>query len=543
MTAEPTSLFGNQPNNLSSLCLALSERAPFPIAAFEGPSHILCYANPAFCKSIGKPFEQLAGKPFHELLPDEDGCVGLLNRVFRTEKVESHTGQEQPSNGHPVFKSYTARPVFTDERLVGVTIQVMELAKVNGKTVTMNTEAANELASPSRVEIYERERALRETENRYHYLFNSINEGFCVIELIFDEHENPIDYRFLEINPSFEKQCGLQNAVGKRMRELAPNHEDYWFEMYGKVALTGESVRYVNESNAWGNRWFDAHAFRLGGPESRKVGVLFTDITTQKNSDIALEKAQDQLSRYAADLEGKVMERTALLRDSIGALETLTYTMAHDLRSPLRAMKGFTTALLEDVPLDDVGQSYASRIHLAADRMDQLIDNLMDYGQLTHMQFHLHPVDLKVQIGEVLAQLCKEIQSANADIRVTEPIPSISGNEILMEQILSNLLLNALKFVGPGVVPNILIHAETRGSLVRLWVEDNGIGIPSHYQENIFGMFKRLHTPEEYPGTGVGLAIVRRAAERMRGTAGVESEAGHGSKFWVDLLLAPPVVE
>jgi PAS domain S-box-containing protein len=123
------------------------------------------------------------------------------------------------------------------------------------------------------------EQALRESEARYHGLFNSIDEGFCVVEMLFDENEKATDYRFLEVNPAFEQQAGLKDATGQRIREIAPQHDEYWFEMFGQVALTGEPKRFVNEANALGDRWFDTYAFRLGGPESSRVAVLFRDIT------------------------------------------------------------------------------------------------------------------------------------------------------------------------------------------------------------------------------------------------------------------------
>ena len=115
------------------------------------------------------------------------------------------------------------------------------------------------------------EEAIRESEERYRNVFNSMDEGYCIIEVIFDEHEKPVDYRFLEVNPSFEKQSGLHNATGKRMRELHPDHEEHWFETYGKIALTGEPVRFVNEAKSLEGRWFDVYAFQVGGRDSRRA--------------------------------------------------------------------------------------------------------------------------------------------------------------------------------------------------------------------------------------------------------------------------------
>ena len=138
--------------------------------------------------------------------------------------------------------------------------------------------------------------ALRESEKKYRTLFDSIDEGFCTIEVLFDGNDNPIDYRFLEVNPSFEKQTGIQNAQGRRMREIAPQHEEHWFEIYGRIALTGEPVRFENQA-AQLHRWYDAYAFRVGEPGDRKVAILFKDITERKQAEEELRRSEGFLAQ------------------------------------------------------------------------------------------------------------------------------------------------------------------------------------------------------------------------------------------------------
>ena len=156
-------------------------------------------------------------------------------------------------------------------------------------------ELMSELASRiwTRLERLRVVAALLESEERYRTLFNSIDEGFCLIDMIFDSGGKAVDWRFLEVNPSVEKQTGLHDITGRRMREILPDHETYWFETYGKVALTGEPVRFINEAKGMGESWFDLYAFRVGGPESRKVAVIFTNITARRNTERELsEKAR-----------------------------------------------------------------------------------------------------------------------------------------------------------------------------------------------------------------------------------------------------------
>jgi PAS domain S-box-containing protein len=308
MTANTTLSTALQPLDLPSLSLAITEHAPLPMATLDGATHIVRYANPAFCRLMDRSLEQIIGKPLEELLPDKDHCVTLLERVLRTKKPASHT-ELDPAKPHPVFWSYTIWPVQEDKGLVGLMMQVTETADIHDKTVAMNealllgslrqhelAEAAENLNEQLRTEIAERklaEQRIRESEERYRSLFISMDEGYCIIEMILDAHDRAIDYRFLDTNPSFEKQCGLHDVIGKRIREVLPNIEEHWFETFGKVALMGEPVRFINEAKSMGGRWFDLYAFRVGGQDGRKVAVLFKDITERKNTERELmEKAR-----------------------------------------------------------------------------------------------------------------------------------------------------------------------------------------------------------------------------------------------------------
>lgn len=160
------------------------------------------------------------------------------------------------------------------------------------------------------------ENASRDTEERYRNLFNSMDEGFCVIEMIFDGQQKPVDYRFLEVNPAFETQTGIRNVTGKRVREIMPDLEAYWFEIYGKVALTGESLRFINEVKAL-DQWWDVHATRLGGPENRQVAIIFDNVTQRMKADEALRQSEARfrllfdrgpVAIYSCDTSGMIKE-------------------------------------------------------------------------------------------------------------------------------------------------------------------------------------------------------------------------------------------
>ncbi|HZI22074.1 MAG TPA: ATP-binding protein, partial [Gemmatimonadales bacterium] len=241
-------------------------------------------------------------------------------------------------------------------------------------------------------------------------------------------------------------------------------------------------------------------------------------------------------------LEERVRARTRELEERNQELETFAYSISHDLRSPLRAMEGFTHALLEDYgsKLDETGRQHAERVAAAARTMDRLIDDLLAYSQLTRSELDLAPIDLRRVLHGSMQQVEGEVRSRNARVTIADSLPTVVGHGPTLAQVLANLLANGIKFVPAGRTPEVRVRAESRngGGRVRLWVEDNGIGIAPEHHERIFRVFERLHRSSDYPGTGIGLAIVRKAMERMGGTSGLESQLGQGSRFWIELPRA-----
>ena len=255
-----------------------------------------------------------------------------------------------------------------------------------------------------------------------------------------------------------------------------------------------------------------------------------------------LRTAKEQLSRHASELEQRVVERTRNLHASIQSLEGVLYHVAHDLRAPLRTMQGFTTILLEEYapPLGEEGVEYARRISLAATRMDRLIQDLLAYGRLAYRSSSPANLDLDRQFKQVLNILANDIRACNAAVQVVQPLPKVRADPGILEMILTQLLKNALVFVAPGVEPQIQIRAEHAApGMVRIFVQDNGLGVAAEHHDRIFRVFERLQPEDVNKSTGIGLAIVRKGAERMGGAAGVESKLGAGSRFWVDLPAAP----
>ena len=220
-------------------------------------------------------------------------------------------------------------------------------------------------------------------------------------------------------------------------------------------------------------------------------------------------------------------------------LETVSYTISHDLRAPLRAMYNYADSLREETAdklnADELDQ--LDRISRAAHRLDEMIQDVLRYGHVSRIHINLQPVSLEEIVRHVLEQY-PVLKAERANLRVEGLLPTVIGDPELLEPSLAAILTNAVKFVRPGVNPSVSIKAERRDSRVRLWIEDNGIGIAPEHQQRIFGVFQRVHPQSMFEGNGIGLAIAKRAVTRLEGDLGVESKAGYGSRFWIELPSA-----
>lgn len=249
-----------------------------------------------------------------------------------------------------------------------------------------------------------------------------------------------------------------------------------------------------------------------------------------------LVEARRVLTRSKEDLERMVADRTAKLQELIGELEHFSYAIIHDMRAPLRAIQGFAE-MVDQGCREPEAKELLQHIRNAAKRMDLLIRDALNYDQAVRQELPLTLVDAGALLREMLNSY-PEYQSAQPPIEITGEIPTVRANEAGLTQCFSNLLNNALRFTKPGQPPKIRVWAQTQEGWVRIGVEDNGIGIPKAMQPKVFDIFSRGH--QNYPGTGIGLALVRKIMERMGGQVTVESEEGRGSRFWLQLTPGVP---
>jgi PAS domain S-box-containing protein len=344
--------------------------------------------------------------------------------------------------------------------------------------------------------VREGDLARQQSEERYRAIVDSIDEGFGLIEVIFDADDQPIDYRFLETNPAFEEHSGLHDAVGRTARELVPTLDDQWFETYGRIARTGEPLRFVQEAPEMENRWFDVYAFRLGGPDSNVVGILFTNITGRKH----MEQLQQDFVAMAS----------------------------HDLSGPVTVLRARAQLLQRRQVYDDAS---VTAIIEQTQRMERLIDDLRELVRLEtgNLELRLAPAKL-----DELAQAAIErmrLQTPGHDLRLVIPDASqdVCVDADRVAQVLDNLLGNAVKYSPEG--GSITVSVTQSPDLVQISITDQGPGIDPVAVPHLFERFYRASAREVRGGLGLGLYIARTLVVAHGGQIWVESTPGEGSTF------------
>jgi PAS domain S-box-containing protein len=325
----------------------------------------------------------------------------------------------------------------------------------------------------------------------------------------------PIGEIFNIINE--ESRAAAQNPVERVMRE-------------GKVV--GLANHTVLISKAGRERAIDDSAAPIQDGRGRILGVVmvFHDVTEKR-------QAEAVLARSNAELEKAVAERTAALQEMVEELEHFSHTITHDMRAPLRAIQGFASLMSEacgDCTKTE-SKEHLGLIRDAAARMDRLITDALQYSKAGKQAMALGPVDVASLLRGIVASY-PTMQGPGAEVKIEGTFPKVMANEAGLTQCFANLLSNAVKFVAPGIRPRVRVTSEARDGMVRVWFEDNGIGISREAQNKIFQLFQRA--TRDYEGTGVGLALAKKVTERMEGRIGVESVLGQGSRFWVELAPA-----
>ncbi|GFE70154.1 CHASE3 domain-containing protein [Chroococcus sp. FPU101] len=444
------------------------------------------------------------------------------------------------------FCSCLCVPLLVENRLIG------ELNLAATQTDAFNLEAQNiarevsaqlaialqqsRLRQQLQNELKERQLAeieLREQEQLFRSTFNQAAVGIA--------HVSP-DGQWLRVN---QKLCEIVGYTREELLQLTFQDITYPDDLdldltYVQQMLANEiptyamEKRYIRKDHSliWINLTVALLRDNNGQPK------YFISVIEYISDRKQVEEALRQLN---ITLEQRVTERTAQIEEKNQELEAFTYSVSHDLRAPLRTMQGFAQALLEDCgsQLEDFCRGYIDSIIDDAFQMNMLISDLLAYSRLTRTQINLRPTALDEVISEALKQLAGQIQEHQAQIRVATPLPVVIAHRPTLIQAIVNLISNGIKFVEPNIQPQIDIFATTERHNDQYWIQlsivDNAIGIAPEHQERVFRVFERLHGAESYPGTGIGLAIVRKGLERMGGQVGIVSQLGQGSRFWLSL--------
>lgn len=372
------------------------------------------------------------------------------------------------------------------------------------------------------------EAALRQSEEQFHILADSIpNLAWSAAPDGTITWFNRRWYDYTGTTPEQMRDQGWHRVLDP---EILPEVLKQWRH----AVATGEplEMEFPLRGADGSFRWFLTRVMPLKDPSGRVVRWFGT------NTDISEPRqAREILTRSKHQLEQLVAERTAKLQELVHELEHFSYTIVHDMRAPLRAMRGFADMVGEYCECDKKEpKEFLRRIAVSADRMDNLITDALNYNKAVRQELPLEPVDTGALLRGMLDSY-PELQPSRADVAVETEIPAVMGNKAGLTQCFSNLLGNAVKFVEPGKLSIVRVSAEMRDGWVRIWIKDNGIGISKSMLPRLFHMFTRGQN--KYEGTGIGLALVRKVVDRMGGRLGVDSEEGQGSQFWLELRPAP----
>jgi PAS domain S-box-containing protein len=627
--------------------------------AITSPTKGCVEVNDEICRILGYERSELLRLTWAELTHPEDLAADVANfRRVLSRELDGYSMDKRwiRKDGSVIHTSMSVRCVRDAEGSVDYCLALLQditarkeaeeaLVKARNSLEQRVAEGTSRLLIANEelgIQVEERERA----EDKYRLLFDSIDEGFCTIEMVFDESGKPIDYRFLEVNPSFEKQTGIKEAVGKRMREIAPEHEEHWFEMYGKIALTGQPARFEKEASHL-QRWYDVYAFRVGEPQEKKVAILFNDITERKRDEGKLAESERRFrlliesiphhvwslrtdgslgywnqrlvdytgltdeelrtggwaALHPGDVERvKAAWQTALpngtdyeveqrlrgpdgcyrrfvsravpvknaqgqpvewfgtntdvedrrqTQEALYLLQTelahmarvttlgeLAVSIAHEINQPLTAVVSNADASLhwlrQAPPNVDEARRALEDIAKQALRASEVIiriRTLMRKGPRLSLVLNVNDL-----IEEILMLVRPQIERRLVQLRteLATNLPSIAGDSIQLQQVVLNLVLNAIQAMDGQEEHSkelTLVSRREGPHDIVISVRDSGEGIAAHQLDQLFQPFFTTKPG----GIGMGLAICRSIVEAHGGRIWATSNVNHGADFQFSL--------
>ena len=534
---------------LASLCVAITEHSPWPMATAEGASHIVRYVNPAFCRLLAKAKSDLVGKPFREILLGNDECVALLDRVLRTGKPESHT-QEERTTPNLVFWSYTMWPVMADGIPIGVMIHITETARFHDMAVAMNEalvlgsvrqseliDAAEELNEKMRAEIQERvcaEDALRASEERFRVLFNlgPVAIFSCDRQGIIQNYNR----RAIELWGRTPRSGADGEPFSDLLKvyangQLLPHADSPIFEVLrGAVAVKDQDVF-------------------IEGPDGSKIAaaVTFVPLKDSKGEISGAITAFYDISEHRL-LEESLAARAADLARADRSKDEFLAMLAHELRNPLAPLRNAAEILRSTGATPEARAQAQIILTRQIENMSRLVDDLLDVARITEGKIDLRKAAAPLEaIVAAAANLARPgIEARRQELAITLPAEPVflDADATRLEQVFGNLLTNASKYSNAGAHISVTAErtpaAEGEPAEVAVRVRDDGIGIAPELLPRIFDLFVQATTALDraYGGLGIGLTLVQRLVKMHGGSVEARSQGlGHGSEFIVRLPI------
>lgn len=489
----------------------------------------LVFVSPQYCRIFGKTEQELLGKPFLPLIhPDDIEHVNNSNaRLYFPPHECSHQEREMTVDGWRWF-------LWSNRAIVNPDGSINEIVAV-GKDITAQKAA---------------ELALIESEKKYRHLFNEMMDGFALHEVIYDAQGEPVDYRFVDLNPAYERLTGLKKdfVLGRSILEIMPEIEPHWIKNFGHTAKTGKAFRFENYVKEL-DRYFSGIAFC---PQKDQFAVIFSDVTDRLMTENLLRERDKKLQEQNEQYQALNEELTRLYRDLFKAKEkaeesdklksAFLANMSHEIRTPMNGIIGFAGLLARD-DLDEIKKAkYLEIIQKNSAQLLNIINDLVDISKIEAGQIELKPVSVELdkimqEIAELYAPkaLHKEIELQL--IQYSGPVKMLV-DENKLRQVLLNLLDNAFKFTEKGKI-SFGYHIDNH--TVIFSVRDSGIGIEDCYHQAVFDRFRQVEdgSTRKHGGTGLGLAISKAYIEKMGGKIWLESKLTEGSTFYFSLPYIP----
>jgi PAS domain S-box-containing protein len=483
------------------------------------------FANANHLPIYGMDPNAILGKPLSECLSTEiwDEVAPRLQAALagETQHFEAwrHTAQ-----GQPMFVSASYLPDLHQGEVKGIFVQVIDITerkRIEERVTELNVELERR--------IRERSIELLESEQRFRLMVDNMRDyGAFFLDA---------DGYITDWTDSAQRMDGFSptEMLGRHYQLLCEQSGEENAREQADKMLRLASSRGQHEVNGWhqrkdGSRYW-AHAMLIAllddGGELRGFAKINRDMTDAKRLD-------DLMRNINGELEKRVTERTAQLLAANKDLESFSYSVSHDLRSPLRHVASFVSLLQEHLGdrCDEVSTRYLNTIGTSARHMSQLIDGLLAFSHLGRAAVNIAPVDSTLLVDTVVAQLAHDSEGRSIDWVVAPDLPVVQGDALLLREVWANLLGNAYKYTRPRESARIEVGwgvDPAKGHI--FYVRDNGVGFDTKYSSKLFGVFQRLHRASEFEGTGIGLALTKRIVERHGGTIWAESQLGEGSVF------------